>query len=127
MLHNAIPKFPVINVHAAVAFYVQKLGFSELFDYGDYAGVKRDEFELHLWECSDRYLAENTACRVNTTDIEALYAEYRAVGVVHPNGSLETKPWGLKEFVILDLDGNGIFLFEELEEGNSAVEEIERT
>lgn len=113
MLKNAIPKFPVANVQTAVAFYTQKLGFEELFDYGDYAGVKRDEFELHLWECGDKYLAENTACRVETTEIEVFYAECLAAGVVHPNGALETKPWGLQEFVILDLDGNGVFLFAE--------------
>ena len=116
MLKTAIPKFPVADVQTAVAFYTQKLGFTELFDYGDYAGIQRDEFELHLWECNDKYLAENTACRVETTDIEAFYAECLAAGVVHPNGALETKPWGLKEFVILDLDGNGIFLFAEAEE-----------
>jgi hypothetical protein len=33
--------------------------------------------------------------------------------VIHPNGLLEEKPWGGREFVILDLDGNGIFIFEE--------------
>jgi uncharacterized glyoxalase superfamily protein PhnB len=112
MLKYAVPKFPAANVQTAVAFYEEKLGFQKLFDYGDYAGVKRDAFELHLWECPDSYLAENSACRVNVTDIEALYAEYQAAGVIHPHGALETKPWGLKEFVILDLDGNGIFFFE---------------
>jgi hypothetical protein len=32
--------------------------------------------------------------------------------VIHPNGVLETKPWGLKEFTVLDLDGNGITFYE---------------
>lgn len=116
MFKKAIPKFPVLDVKKAISFYKEKLGFEELFDYGDYAGVLRDNFEIHLWECKDKYLAENTACRVEVDDIEKIYTEYKTTGVIHPNGDLEEKPWGLKEFVILDLDGNGIFIFEEIDE-----------
>ncbi len=49
---------------------------------------------------------------VDDDDIETLYAEYQQAGVIHPNGTLEEKPWGLKEFVALDMDGNGLFFFE---------------
>ena len=112
MFKYAIPKFPAANVQQAVAFYEQKLGFRKLFDYGDYAAVKRDDVEIHLWECHDKTIAENTACRIKVEGIETLYAEYRQAGVIHPNGALETKPWGMKEFFALDLDGNGLFIFE---------------
>jgi len=88
------------------------MGFKRLFDYGDYAAVRRDAVEIHLWECQDRNIAENTACRVAVSDIESLYAEYRNTGVIHPCGALEEKPWGSKEFVALDLDGNGLFFSE---------------
>lgn len=74
----------------------------------DYAGVIRDSVEIHLWRCPDKYIAENTACRINVAGIEALYDEYQPKGVVHPNGRLDTKPWRIKEFTVLDLDGNGI-------------------
>jgi len=49
---------------------------------------------------------------VAVSDIESLYAEYRNTGVIHPCGALEEKPWGSKEFVALDLDGNGLFFSE---------------
>ena len=29
-----------------------------------------------------------------------------AAGIVHPNGALADKPWGTREFAILDPDGN---------------------
>jgi len=112
MLQYAVPKFPAANVRAAVAFYEERMGFTRLFDYGDYAAVRRDAVEIHLWECQDKKIAENTACRVAGSDIESLYAEYSEAGVIHPNGILEEKPWGGKEFVALDLDGNGLFFFE---------------
>jgi len=112
MLKYAIPKFPAANVQAAIEFYEKKMGFSRLFDYGDYAAVKRDAVEIHLWECQDKNIAKNTACRVAVRDIETLYVEYLQAGVIHPHGTLEEKPWGGKEFVALDADGNGLFFFE---------------
>jgi hypothetical protein len=36
----------------------------------------------------------------------ALYAEYQERGgKVHPNGPLQTKPWGTKEFAAVDPNG----------------------
>jgi uncharacterized glyoxalase superfamily protein PhnB len=105
---NAIPKHAARDIAKAVEFYVQKLGFRKVFLYDGGAVIMRDAVEIHLWQCDDKYIAENTACRVNVEGIEALYEEMRAQGAVHPNGRLETKPWGLKEFTVLDLDGNGI-------------------
>ncbi|GIV64626.1 MAG: bleomycin binding protein [Bellilinea sp.] len=113
MFRYAVPKFPAANVQSALEFYKNKLGFTEIFNYGDYAAIKRDAVEIHLWECQDRHIAENTACRVAVSDIETIYAEYKQAGVVHPNGALEEKPWGGREFVALDLDGNGLFFFED--------------
>jgi Glyoxalase/Bleomycin resistance protein/Dioxygenase superfamily len=105
---NAVPKQAARDISEAVTFYEQKLGFARTFMLDDYAGVARGLVEIHLWRCADRYIAENTACRVDVEGIEALYEEYRLRGVIHPNGALETTPWGAKEFTILDLDGNGI-------------------
>jgi catechol 2,3-dioxygenase-like lactoylglutathione lyase family enzyme len=113
MLKYSIPKFPAANVQAAIEYYEKKMGFTRLFDYGDYAAVKRDAVEIHLWACQDQNIAHNTACRVAVDQIEALYTEYMQADVIHPNGAMEEKPWGVKEFVALDLDGNGIFFFEE--------------
>jgi uncharacterized glyoxalase superfamily protein PhnB len=112
MFKYVVPKFPAVNVTASVEFYKRTLGFVELFNYGDYAAVKRDAVEIHLWECQDKNIAENTACRIAVDNIEALYMEYQQAGVIHPNGALEEKPWGGKEFVALDMDGNGLFFFE---------------
>jgi catechol 2,3-dioxygenase-like lactoylglutathione lyase family enzyme len=113
MFKTVIPKLPARDVKKAVAFYEQRLGFRAIFDYEGYAAVERDGLEIHLWECHDPTIAENTAFRLGVEDIEMLYDEFLGSGVIHPNGALEEKPWGGREFVILDLDGNGIFIFEE--------------
>jgi hypothetical protein len=38
--------------------------------------------------------------------IEQLFQTYSEKGVIHPNGSLALKPWGVWEFSVLDPDGN---------------------
>ena len=44
--------------------------------------------------------------RLAVKGIEALYAEYqKRGGKVHPNGPLEEKPWGTKEFGAIDPNG----------------------
>lgn len=72
MCRYAVPKFPAANVQSSLEFYKNELGFTEIFNYGDYAAVKRDAVEIHSWECQDRHIAENTACRVAVSDIESM-------------------------------------------------------
>ncbi len=107
-LLKAVPRFPVLDMAAALEFYEKRLGFARLFDYGDYAGVARSGFELHFFLMGDPQLPKWTACRVNVVGVDALYAECLAAGVVHPNGPLTDQPWGFREFTALDLYGNAI-------------------
>ena len=114
-MKKAIPLFPQPNIKRATEFYRDKMGFEILFMYGeDYGGVLRDEFLLHFWKCEDKKIAENTSCRVEVDDAETLYKEFSKTGVIHPNGALEVKPWGYKEFAILDEAGNLIRFAEEI-------------
>lgn len=109
---SVIPVLPALEISRSVTFYEQQLGFTKKFEFDDYAGLTRDGIELHLWLCENRQISENTSCRINVKNIERLYEEYQRVDVIHPNGKLEQKPWGLKEFVILDLNGNAIHFAE---------------
>ena len=47
--------------------------------------------------------AERSTTRDRECGTEALYDEYQERGgKVHPNGPLQTKPWGTKEFGAID-------------------------
>jgi len=112
-LLQAIPVLPAADITAAVTFYTQKLGFRKVAQTAEvHAILKRDAVEIHLWQCADPKIARQTSCRINVRQIEALYQACRAQEIIHPNGQLETKPWQMKEFVALDLDGNGLFFQE---------------
>lgn len=112
MLKHAIPVLASLDIGKTVKFY-QSLNFTIVYQEQDHYGiVQRDNVAIHFWACSDRSIAENTSCRIGVTDINSLYEEYQAQGVIHPNGSLMEKNWGTREFSILDIDGNQITFFE---------------
>lgn len=105
-LLKAVPRFPVLDLPAALEFYEKQLGFTRLFVYDGYAGVARSGFELHFFVVADPNLPLWTGCRVNVRGVESLYEEYLRAGVIHPNGRLQTQPWGFREFTAIDLFGN---------------------
>ena len=113
-LVKAVPRFPVLDLKMALDFYERRLGFTKLFEWDGYAGVARAAFELHLFQMDDPKLPEWTSCRVNVVGVDALYAEFERAGVIHPNGALANRPWGFREFTVLDLCGNAIVFGERI-------------
>lgn len=89
-------------------YYVDLLGFSIVGDYDDYLLVKKEGVEIHFFAFKELNPLENYGqVYIRTTDISDLYLELKKRNVaIHPNGHLEVKPWGQKEFSLLDPDHN---------------------
>lgn len=89
-------------------YYVNGLGFKEIGDYEGYLMVQKDEIEIHFFEFKDLDPKENYGqVYIRTNDIENLYKSLLNNNIkIHPNGALSTKPWGQKEFALLDPDAN---------------------
>lgn len=112
-IKGAIPVLPAADVQASLDWWTKICGFEETFRDASppsYAGIHRGEANLHLAGMDDKILArkigDQTMVRLQVKGIEALYAEYQQKGgKVHPNGALQTKPWGTKEFGALDPNG----------------------
>jgi len=104
-LKAAIPKLPAASIERSLEFYAT-LGFTRIAAYADYGIVARDDVQVHLWRCDDPHLARASGCRIVVEGVAELYARYSPLNVIHPNGSLETKAWGWREFSVLDVDGN---------------------
>lgn len=115
---GATPVLPVLDLAAALAFYEQKLGWTVVFSFPEqgYAGVARNGATLHFWKCGDPQLPKRSSCRFRVRGIDALWAEYVAAGVIHPhpNGQLQEQPWGSREFIALDRDGNALHFAESI-------------
>ncbi|WP_158828783.1 bleomycin resistance protein [Mucilaginibacter lacusdianchii] len=106
MLQTAIPILASLNEAESITFYTEKLKFTLQANWTGYLILSRDDIYLHLWPCNDVYIAQSTGCYINVNDIENLYAEYEPLGIVHPNAKLEDKPWGRRQFSVLDNNGN---------------------
>lgn len=124
-LGRTIPALPVRDAAAAVTFWTGRLGFHVLHHDGGFAVLRRDDAVVHLWESADEswtdrapggspvrsgaesFLAGTASCRIEVTDVDALFTEMQAAGVLHPvSTSVETTDFGTREFGVLDLDGN---------------------
>jgi len=101
-----IPVLASLDMARTEAFYREKLGFETIIQQDNYLGMRRGELVLHFWKCESRLIAENTSCYVEVEGIDELHAAYEAQGVIHPNGALRNQPYGMREFAILDPDGN---------------------
>jgi uncharacterized glyoxalase superfamily protein PhnB len=101
--------FVVQDVLRSVAHYRDVLGFSVRFTYGDpvfHAGVERGEVQVHLHAASKtKRLPGHGAVNVFVTDVDALYEELRRRGA-RVQGEPKDYPYGMRDFDVLDLDGN---------------------
>ena len=107
ILKSAAPVLASLDIERTVSFYCARLGFTRVYvESGVWGIVSRNEVQIHFWSCSEPHIAENTSCRVYVTGIDELFTELNAQGVVHPNAPLQDRPWGSREFGVLDGDGN---------------------
>jgi len=108
MITSIVPKLPFINKQQTLDFYVGKLRFALQSDYGDYLIMALHSVELHFFSYPDLKPAKADFMiylRVNE-DIESLYQQYQTDGVeIHPNAKMDNKPWGQREFAIVDPNG----------------------
>lgn len=110
MLTTVNPKLPMRNKAITKEYYLNQLGFKEFgnADYDGYLMVEKDAVQLHFFEFKDLDPKENYGqVYIRTNAIDNLYQTFLDVKVrIHPNGFLETKPWGQREFSLLDPDYN---------------------
>lgn len=113
----AEPQLLVIDIKTSCKFFVEKLGFSTVFSYGVppyYAQVGRDGVRLNL-RCVEATVIGSTvrdheelsaSITVATADeIKMLFLEFQSAGVSF-HQTLKKQPWGAKNFVVKDPDGN---------------------
>ncbi len=115
---SAEPQLLVTDIQRSCEFFREKLGFSLVFSYGKppyYAQVGRDAARLNL-RCVERPVIEpivrdreellSVSMTVATADeIKLLFLEFRSAGVAF-HQTLKKQPWGAKNFVVKDPDGN---------------------
>ena len=110
----AIPILPARDLGETRAFY-ERLGFRAAGwwpnEFGGYAILVRGDLSMHFFAFEDISPAQNYAqCYWRVKDVDALYAECDAAGLSRSGmprlEPVENKPWGMREFAIIDPTGN---------------------
>jgi catechol 2,3-dioxygenase-like lactoylglutathione lyase family enzyme len=115
---TAEPQLFVTDIQRSCEFFRKKLGFSLVFSYGkppSDAQVGRDAGRLNLRSVERPVIASKVRDReellsasmtVATADeIKLLFLEFQSAGVVF-HQRLKKQPWGAKNFIVKDPDGN---------------------
>jgi catechol 2,3-dioxygenase-like lactoylglutathione lyase family enzyme len=118
VIAGAEPQLFVADIAASCEFFAGKLGFVTAFTYGEppfYAQVERDGARINL-RCvaqpvmdaavrdREQWLAASLIV-ATPEEIEALFLDYQAAGVTLFQ-TLKQQPWGARDFIVKDLDGN---------------------
>jgi len=108
----AIPILPSRSLPSTLEFY-RRLGFEgEILGAGDaYAILTRGDLELHFFLHTELVPAESWAgCYLRVADVEPLHKEFLSAGLplrgIPRMDAIESKPWGMREFAVVDEDGN---------------------
>jgi hypothetical protein len=104
LLKQIMPELPLTDVAAGVSYYRDVLGFSVNYQQRDLGVMDRDSVRLLLIDRARGHSAIGS-CYVYVRDADALYAELLEKGA-NLQGPPVSRPWGLREFRILDLEGN---------------------
>jgi predicted enzyme related to lactoylglutathione lyase len=105
-MHTIMPELPLDDVAAGVAHYRDVLGFGVNYAQHDIAVMDRDRVRVLLIARTARHGGIGS-CYVYVEDADALHAELVARGA-RVQGAPVSHPWGLRDFHVLDPEGNRI-------------------
>ncbi len=99
------PQLSVKDVKATQEYYRDVLGFEVLWLWGenDFGAVGANNVAIYFAHEDDPE-GESVLC-IDVDDIDAYYKTVKEKGA-RITSDLETKPWGMREFTVEDLNGN---------------------
>jgi catechol 2,3-dioxygenase-like lactoylglutathione lyase family enzyme len=106
LLQQIMPELPLDDVPAGVAHFRDVLGFHVNYAQDDIGVMDRDGVRVLLIARTDRHKGIGS-CYVCVSDADKLYAELRGKGA-NVGDEPVSHPWGLRDFRVLDPEGNQI-------------------
>ncbi|HVU57907.1 MAG TPA: VOC family protein [Puia sp.] len=105
-LRKIMPALPCVDVGTAVSYYRDVLGFSVNYQQDDLGVMDRDEVRVLLVARKEGDVSTGSCC-VYIRNADELHAELTSRGAL-VQGEPVSHPWGLRDFVVKDPDGNEI-------------------
>jgi predicted enzyme related to lactoylglutathione lyase len=104
MMRKIMPELPSDDVPTAVRHYRDVLGFSVNYEQHDIGVLDRDDVRLLVIARTPRHTGIGSAY-FYVRDADALHSELVRSGADVQCAPV-SQPWGLREFAVLDSDGN---------------------
>jgi len=116
-LVKIIPVLPTADIARDLVWYQEKTGFKVFYSDRMYAALYRENLVIHLQWHADRPedpLLEGSVIRIHVKNIRPLFEEFVARGTVKADSLKTATPWETNEFGFYDLNGNAIFIMEDI-------------
>ena len=123
-MRAAVPILPCADLERTMRFYVERLGFERRWVWPDPPEPGRPQTDggvacgdVQVFFVTDPALAARSADRelmIFTADVDAQYAEHVARGAP-VSGAPVDEPWGLREYTVVDPQGNRLRFAEGIE------------
>ncbi|MDP1862824.1 MAG: VOC family protein [Thiobacillus sp.] len=109
----------VKDLLVSMAFYCEKLGFTIDFEVDGWCFLSRDGIQLMLGHCPEEVPASQINdhsyfAYIGVHGIDELHEEFRTRGLTSLSAP-ESKPWGMREFMVTTPDGHRIMFGQDLE------------
>ncbi|MCC5808986.1 MAG: VOC family protein [Ectothiorhodospiraceae bacterium] len=109
----------VKDLPRSTGFYRDRLGFEVELEMDGWCFLSRGDFRLMLGHCPDEMPASETNdhsyfAYVGVSDADALHREFSQRGVTELSAP-ESKPWGMREFLVTTPDGHRIMFGQDLD------------
>ncbi len=112
---KTIPVLPSQNIERDVLWYLEKVGFTAVYQDKLYAVLQRDQLYIHLqWHADtiDDPLLGGSVVRIQVDDIQPVFLEFLAKDIVTKAKLQLNTPWNTNEFGFYDINNNAIFIVE---------------
>lgn len=106
ILQTIMPEMPLDDVAAGVAYYRDVLGFSINYQDPNIGVMDRNAVRVLLIARTKKHIGIGS-CYVYVKDADALHTELTSKAAI-VQGEPVSRPWGLREFEVLDPEGNRI-------------------
>jgi predicted enzyme related to lactoylglutathione lyase len=124
MLDKIMPELPLSDIAAGLAHYRDVLGFKTNYAQHDICVMDRDSVRILLILRTDRHSGIGS-CYIYVTDVDVLHSELTGKGACL-DGPPISRPWGLREFQVRDLEGNRITFGQPLDSSSGRASTTQR-
>lgn len=106
---HVVPIFNVLSVESSIEHYTTKLGFTKDWDWPDgqedktFASVTNGNVSVFF--CERCQGGGKAWLSVYVKDVDAVFKQYQASGATIVEAPAD-QPWGLREMLVEDMDGN---------------------